>query len=620
MSNYNKTEKNRSKHLQEVATSDARPANITAETAAGGFASLLGSRVWIPLFAVCLLGYLLRLLDFDAYWVNPDEGIYYAIARAENWETFWKMYQGAAHPPLYYLILRGFSWLSADVTLPRSISLVAGGLWVPGMFLLMRECVGMCARSHEAKGESSVVPSARSNLAGLIMALIIAIAPGAIMFSSVARPYAFQLVMVIFGLYFLVHYLRRSTKRSLMLYTTCMAIALLTHYSALMVLGVVGITMLLLLLFRQLELDQIRALLFAHVPLLIIFLLLYFLHMRQIVNATFVDEAMTGWLKPYLYGNHLDAIFRLQGFFGGMFGGINSWMGTIHSLHAIAGLLFLGGVAIGIWQRRPLIYLLPLVSWFVAALLSYTGQYPFGATRHNAYLTATTILPIAHAFSWAFAPTRKRGTNFMSTCLSVCLLILAFFWRTEVSAALSPSFTRVPNIFPTELNLRRTEMEQRVLPLLREITNVEGTIVMDRQTYYMLIPLYHLEQQRGEKRGKALKFRWGRRRVVVYLGTWMLSMDPKDRDKPRHLLNAVKELDRSMPELGLGQIDRIVFLAGGFGRVRFGRDLTKFGAPLTNPNLVYEFEQMTGLHMIEYNLAQGMIYVENDLNTRRHSE
>jgi len=598
-------------HLQvEVAKDDQSPAQATTERQAELLASLLGSRVWIPVFIVSVIGCVLRLLGFDAYWVNSDEGIYYAAVNSDSWERFWIHIWGNAHPPLYYLILRGISWLSVDVGMLRSVSLVSGCLWAPGMFLLMRECVGMGARVDEAEGDSSLIPSLRANAAGLILSLIIALAPGAIMLSSVMRPYALELVVLIFGLYFMVRYIRRGKSCDLPLYTCCMAIALFTHYSAILLLGIVGITLILLLLFRQLERKQAWRLLFANSPLLVMVLLLYFLHIRQIEKAAYTADAATDWLKPYLFGDHLDAIFRLPAFLGGMFGGFNTWAGPLHSLHGVAGLLFVLGVCLGLWQRRPLIYLLPLVSWIIAALLSYVGKYPFGASRHSAYLTATTMLPLAYALSWAFVPTRSRITNFISAYLSMGLLVFVFIWREEMSAVLAPSVTRVPALFMPELNLRRVDMEHRALPALEKITNVEGTIVMDRQTLYLLMPLYYREQQRGVIDGQIESFRWGERTVVVDRGPWFLTLNPNYLDKPNHLLNSVKQIDREMPELGVGKLERMIIIAGGFGRVSFGYDLIEFGKLRMTGNLVYAVEQMSGLHVIEYNLAQFMIDME----------
>jgi 4-amino-4-deoxy-L-arabinose transferase-like glycosyltransferase len=128
-------------------------------------------------------------------------------------------------PPLYYVL----AWLwsqvfgTGEVGL-RSMSALFGCLTVPAAFLAARE-----------------VSSAR---AGLVAAALVAFNPYLVWYSQEARSYALFVLFVAWGLYFFARCLRTPSTRNLALWAGLSALALLSHYFAVFVVGAQGLWLL----------------------------------------------------------------------------------------------------------------------------------------------------------------------------------------------------------------------------------------------------------------------------------------------------------------------------------------------------------------------------------------
>ena len=66
------------------------------------------------LIAILVVAVALRLPGLGEWWLNPDEGIYYSILTRLQFTDFIAEVAENAHPPLYYLLLRGLRILTWD--------------------------------------------------------------------------------------------------------------------------------------------------------------------------------------------------------------------------------------------------------------------------------------------------------------------------------------------------------------------------------------------------------------------------------------------------------------------------------------------------------------------------
>ena len=92
--------------------------------------------------ALVVVGFVLRVRGLSEYWLNPDEGIDYGILTAGSFGDFWTGVIANAHPPLYYLVLRGAGFLTWDFVWLRGTSLLFGTAAIWLFWLLGRELGG----------------------------------------------------------------------------------------------------------------------------------------------------------------------------------------------------------------------------------------------------------------------------------------------------------------------------------------------------------------------------------------------------------------------------------------------------------------------------------------------
>jgi 4-amino-4-deoxy-L-arabinose transferase-like glycosyltransferase len=166
---------------------------------------------------VLAIAVVMRLPWPSAWWLNPDEGIYYAVVTRRSFADFWAEAMATAHPPLYFLILRGIAVVSTDFAWLRSVALISGVAAVYAFIALGRELGNV---------------DARGRLTGLLAGLLIAVSPRAVALSQVVRPYMLLLLLLAAALSFLLRFARLRSNGSLVAYAACVCVALMLHYSA----------------------------------------------------------------------------------------------------------------------------------------------------------------------------------------------------------------------------------------------------------------------------------------------------------------------------------------------------------------------------------------------------
>ncbi len=185
---------------------------------------VLKDRDLLLLLGIVLVGTGLRVGGLSAYWLNPDEGIYHALAAMPAWGDFWAEVAVNAHPPLFYLLLRGLTSVGDDPALLRLPALVFGCLAIPAAFLSLRRLFGPTA--------------------GLLAAAVAAVAPGLIVQSQLVRPYTMLVALLGYGLYFLLRYLEGGRRSHWIGCTGFLLAAVLTHYGAIVVLSALAAVLL----------------------------------------------------------------------------------------------------------------------------------------------------------------------------------------------------------------------------------------------------------------------------------------------------------------------------------------------------------------------------------------
>jgi 4-amino-4-deoxy-L-arabinose transferase-like glycosyltransferase len=503
------------------------------------FAQQLERRALPIALLVAALGAALRLDGVFSLWLHADEGIYYVIAH-EPLERAQAALAGNAHPPLYYWLLRAIAGLGGDWTALRLPALVCGTAAIVAMY-------GFAA-------------AAAGRIAGLLAALALALSPGAIMLSQVARPYMAQLLLLLVALRGLWRFLETRARGPLAMYAAALSTALLVHYATLIALGGIALLLLGLGLARRLPRRDLTALALAHAPLALAAGWLFVSHIRRrLLGSALQEQAVRGWLREQ-FADDPGGLWRsLIGVFEYL---AAPWLG------AIAALVFLAALA---WcaRRRPLLAGLGAGVLACALTLAALGLYPLGASRHSLHLAAV-LLPVA-------AAALAAGWR-LSLPLALALGAGALL-HTPLERALGVPAERSPLLPETFIP---TAEVQTVVPLLEHAAGQPGALLLDTHTFYLLAPVLRAARADEAEIGPIRHFRWGAREVFVS-PAWTLEAGPLGVDDRTHLAWLLRNVPKARPDLAPS-------LQGDVRAVSAG---VRAGAAARVPNQIGAIAQLT---------------------------
>ncbi|MCA9511452.1 MAG: hypothetical protein KC560_12160, partial [Myxococcales bacterium] len=99
----------------------------------------------IALVALVAAGLALRLRGIGAFWPNPDEGDYYAIALLPGLGAVLAEIAHHTHPPLVYVIEHALARITTDIGWMRAPSALAGTATIALLYAAGREAGGRVA-------------------------------------------------------------------------------------------------------------------------------------------------------------------------------------------------------------------------------------------------------------------------------------------------------------------------------------------------------------------------------------------------------------------------------------------------------------------------------------------
>lgn len=518
--------------MEEVrAAGVARSADLTKSVQLHGRALVLG---------VVTVGLILRLEDFFGWWLNPDEGIYFSTVTQPSRQAFWAEVGSQAHPPLYFLILRWVGYLTLDFAALRFLALASGVGAIYLLVLVGRELA--CLDTDTSRSEHAVVTPM---MVGLTSGLLLALSPRAVTQSQVIRPYMFLALTLSAALFFLLRYLRQPRPLLLVGYGVFATLAVLTHYSALLALGVFGLLVTVDGVRRGFARREWWRLLAVQAAPATAVLLLYLMHLRTLMGLATAENAQQGWLGSYMIRAPGDLWLSIMSFHSMLSG---------EFLAPGAALLSLWGLVLATRQRAWTTVTLGLGGLMIAGGAAAAQLYPFGATRHTSWLLVFVIPVLA----WTLVLTMSRGAS-RARAFGALLAPIAF------SAAGLMGYLGM-NRLPPEISERVLQLGH--LEAMEEVLDPQappGVIFMSTETFQLLTPLYAKERESARRSGDGvlLHFVWGSRDVVV-LPSRDFTVLPQQIGYPNHLFTAVRTVSMEFPSIGLSEADTILVLAGGW--------------------------------------------------------
>lgn len=495
---------------------------------------------------VVVAGFAIRLMGIGTYWVNADEGIYYSTLTAPSFEAFWTEVLANAHPPAFYLLLRGLGYLTWDFIWLRAPSVLFGAVAIWVFWRVGRRLGG------------AGLPGIAT---GLATALLLTLNPNAIVLSQVSRPYTLLVLLLSAALLSLLRYQAEGDGRWLIAYAVFLALAELTHYSAALGLAVFSVLIVHDLVTGRLRGRAAIRALSAHAVPALVFGALYLLHLRPALESELMAQALGpgGWLTGWLVdspGAAWDNLVAYQDFH----------LSTTFRVRTV--ILLLAAVALSAASRDRTVSVLAASALGVGILVSALGLYPFGESRHNAWLTVFTT----PALGWLAGRLTTGARVPAVAAASAALLLFAFGAPLETALGPPPrpsvafqtsqpgqGATRTEEPHPLEEHLISIE---ELAPLIVQRMDPEGepeTIVMTEQTYNVLMPLYAGDRDHLAFSADSTLFSldYGTREIVVFR-TW-------DWAGVEDLARRVQRIAGAHPAIEWEGESTLLLVVGGWG-------------------------------------------------------
>jgi hypothetical protein len=348
-------------------------------------------------------GFAARLYEAAAYFLNPDEALHVLLASQRSMRLAYAAALTNAHPPLLILLLYYWRWLGRSELILRLPSVLAGtaSCWVAYLWLKQ-------------------VTERKAALIGL---LLLSFSPAFLRLSAEVRQYGLLLFFISACLYFSECALRQNSHACMLLFSLSLYGALLVHYSALLFAFTIGVYMLVRLHPYGKHLPLVINWGTGQIVALGVSGYFVFTHLLPLRKAGMLAPDYDTYLRKSIFHSHersiagFAAVQTLRVFTYLFSHGV---VGALALLAFVAGIAFLlrgKSAAHGAHPRAlALLVVLALAANCGAAL---AGQYPYGATRHSAWLLPFAVATICGGLArWA------RSRFAVTSLIVICALVL----------------------------------------------------------------------------------------------------------------------------------------------------------------------------------------------------
>jgi Dolichyl-phosphate-mannose-protein mannosyltransferase len=373
--------------------------------------SWLRNRPDLPPALLLGAGFLLRVWTSSGTFLNPDEALHLLTAHTDSFARAYQASLDTAHPPLLILVLYFWRALGNSEFVVRLPSILAGTVFC---WLLFRWLTSLFDRSTACLG--------------LIFAAFL---PPLVALSSEVRQYALLLCFLAAATYFLEQALAEKSAGRLLLSAAFLYLALLTHYSAFLLLPAVAAYACLRFLSVRPQPRMLAVWAGAQAGALGICLALYFTHLSKLggsAQPAIHGLASESYLRNSYFrsGHDNPLLFAL----GKSFGVFQFVFGQL-AVGDIAGLVFMAGAVLLLSgkesprpaestpRQRGLLLLLPFVLTCGAALMD---KYPYGGTRHSAWLVPFALAGVSFTVARLAGQRLGRGVGAAILTVMVCQL------------------------------------------------------------------------------------------------------------------------------------------------------------------------------------------------------
>jgi 4-amino-4-deoxy-L-arabinose transferase-like glycosyltransferase len=367
-------------------------------------------RIALAAAFILLLGFFARIWAASGIFLNPDEALHFRLANQPSWLLAYHQSLTASHPPLLTFVLYFWRAFGTSELWLRMPSILAGVAFCWMFYQWLRNSAG--------------------DLSALIGLIFVSFLPPVILLSTEIRQYALLLAFLATALYFLDDSLARNSPGRMLAFSLCLYLAMLSHYSAFWFAAALGIYALFRFFTEKFSptLKMIWAI--GQIGALALTIFLYVSHISKL-GVGESRTALQGWMSDFfLRRSYFDPAHDNPLLFlvAHSFGVFQYFFGQL-AIGDVMGFLFVVGVVLllrretfadqPIASRRLGIFL--LLPFAVAAVAALAHVYPYGGTRHIAFLTIPAVAGVSVAIARLAAQKSERALAATALVVVACI-------------------------------------------------------------------------------------------------------------------------------------------------------------------------------------------------------
>jgi 4-amino-4-deoxy-L-arabinose transferase-like glycosyltransferase len=369
------------------------------------FGSWLQAHSNLSAMLVLTAALLIRLRAASGTFLNPDEALHYLLANQSSWRLAYNASLTNAHPPLLTLVL--FLWRSVGTSefVLRLPSVIAGTAFCWIFFKWLTRMLGP--------------------VTGFIGLILVSFLPPMIALSAEVRQYALLLFFVVSAAYLLERALAENSAAMMLLSAVSLGLAILSHYSAILFAAAIGLYSLHRVIVRPPSAQVQAAWVMGQAGALGLIASLYVSHISKL-KGDYAAGTINGWLaNSFFRPGHdnplLFVIARTGGVFQYVFGQLA--VGDVAFLAFIAGIVLLWRDNVtpeGSTVTARQVCALLVLPFVVAAGASIARMYPYGGTRHSAFLIMFALAGVSFLLAKLVKQRITRGIALAILIVAVC--------------------------------------------------------------------------------------------------------------------------------------------------------------------------------------------------------
>ena len=359
-------------------------------------------QITLAALAVTLLGFLARLWTASGTFLNPDEALHFRLANQPSLALAHKESLTAFHPPLLTLLL--YFWRALGTS----------ELWL--RMPLVLASVAFCWMFYKW------LTNAAGHLAAFIGLLFVSFLPPIVLLSAEIRQYPLLLAFLASALYFLDEAFAKNSPASMAAFTLFLYLAMLSHYSAFMFAAALGVYAVLRFFAARFPIKLLTVWAIGQAGAVAFVFFSYKYHIAKLQRVT---------TETYLRRSYFDSAHDNPVLFvlGHTFGTFQYFFGQL-AVGDLIGVVFLAGVALLLCGKgfpagsasSRLLGIFLLLPFAIAAVASLAHVYPYGGTRHLAFLIIPGVAAVSVAMARLATGRWNRGLAIAALVLAACLV------------------------------------------------------------------------------------------------------------------------------------------------------------------------------------------------------